>query len=347
MMRITNYVYFRKSFVCCQLCCFFLWWIYAVTSLVVCFVALLRLFLNPWHTWRPVRRCKILRSDMFSGLTFWSPLTLLVVALTLQMWSSFCSCILQKKLCSIFIGLAELDVLGQGGTCITFYDASQRKLVQRIRSLTNHDFAMLPLPGPVNIHNASVSRLLDQIFSALGHSFQSGSNDIYIYIYITWYQWYQIRYCYCCDLLWFGRPVNSWAGNLMRSAKIVSCFDVIWCEAFQPEEYEQVMEEASQLLEEQGPQALATAMAILDSRHADLQRGCGVTAHLFSVEERATFAFWRMIPDHSIASTEGEARRIVAWMHNDDPWCTSWIVLIDIDCTYGIDALATPWRKDM
>jgi hypothetical protein len=50
---------------------------------------------------------------MFSGLTFWSPLTLLVVALTLQMWSSFCSCILQKKLCSIFIGLAELDVLGR------------------------------------------------------------------------------------------------------------------------------------------------------------------------------------------------------------------------------------------
>eukprot|EP00435_Cladocopium_sp_Y103_P063581 s321_g25.t1 len=133
---------------------------------------------------------------------------------------------------------------GQGGTCITFYDASQRKLVQRIRSLTNHDFAMLPLPGPVNIHNASVSRLLDQIFSV------------------------------------------------------------------QPEEYEQVMEEASQLLEEQGPQALATAMAILDSRHADLQRAVRDRPSILS-GRKGYICILANDPDHSIATTEGEARRIV------------------------------------
>lgn len=114
----------------------------------------------------------------------------------------------------------------------------------------------------------------------------------------------------------------------------------------QPEEYEQVMEEASQLLEEQGPQALATAMAILDSRHADLQRAVRDRPSILS-GRKGYICILANDPDHSIASTEGEARRIVAWMHNDDPWCTSWIVLIDIDCTYGIDALATPWRKDM
>ena len=54
------------------------------------------------------------------------------------------------------------------------------------------------------------------------------------------------------------------------------------------------MEEASQLLKEQGPQALATAMAILDSRHADLQRAVRDRPSILS-EERATFAFWRMI----------------------------------------------------
>ena len=59
---------------------------------------------------------------------------------------------------------------GQGGTCITFYDASERKLLQRVRAVTNRDFAMLPLPGPLDIHNAPVSRLLEQIFSVWAES---------------------------------------------------------------------------------------------------------------------------------------------------------------------------------
>ena len=133
---------------------------------------------------------------------------------------------------------------GQGGTCITFYDASERKLLQRVRAVTNHDFAMLPLPGPLDIHNASVSRLLEQIFSV------------------------------------------------------------------QPEEYDQVMEDASKLLEMDGPQVLSTAMAILDSRHADLQRAVCDRPSILS-GKKGYLCLLANDPDHTVATTEGEVQRIV------------------------------------
>lgn len=350
MMRRTNYVYFHESFVCCQLCCFFLWWIYAVTSLVVCFVALLRLFLNPWHTWRSVRRCKILRSDMFPGLTFWSPLTLLVVALTLQMWSSFCSCILQKKLCSIFIGLAELDVLGR--VALASHFTMRRRgnwfnefgLWRTTTSPCSHCPALWTFTMPPS---ADCWIRFSVPWATLFKAAQTIYDIWHIYIYITWHQWYHIRYiCYCCDLLWFDRPVNSWAGSLMRSARILSCFDIIWCEAFS----QRNMNKSWKKLRSSSKNKVLKLSQLPWPFWTVGMQTCNelcVTAHLFSVEERATFAFWRMILTIALPAQRAKpgASLLGCTMMIHD--CTSWIVLIDIDCTYGIDALATPWRKDM
>eukprot|EP00438_Fugacium_kawagutii_P014409 Skav227029 [mRNA] locus=scaffold3580:10550:18343:- [translate_table: standard] len=140
---------------------------------------------------------------------------------------------------------------GQGGTCITFYDATERKLVQRIRSITNHDFAILPLPGPVNIHNASVNRILEQMFSV------------------------------------------------------------------PPEEYDEVLAEATQLLEDKGAEALATAMAILDSRHADLQRALRDRPSVLS-GRKGYVCLLANDPEHRVATTEGEAQRVVAQLETRD-----------------------------
>lgn len=133
---------------------------------------------------------------------------------------------------------------GKAGTCITFYDGSERKFVQRMREVTKHDFSMLPVPGPMDIHHASVSRLLEQMFGV------------------------------------------------------------------QPEEYEQVMAEASQLLNEHGSQVLATAMAVLDSRHADLQRAIRDRPSLLS-GRKGYLCLVANDPDHTVATSEGEVQRIV------------------------------------
>ena len=71
------------------------------------------------------------------------------------------------------------------------------------------------------------------------------------------------------------------------------------------------MEEASQLLEEQGPQALATAMAILDSRHADLQRAVRDRPSILS-GKKGYVCVLANDPDHTVATTEGEAQRMVS-----------------------------------
>ena len=128
---------------------------------------------------------------------------------------------------------------GKAGTCITFYDASEQKFVQRVREVTKHDFAMLPVPGPVDIHHASVSRVLEQIYSV------------------------------------------------------------------QPEEYDQVITEATELLEQHGSQVLATAMAVLDSRHADLERAIRDRPSLLS-GRRGYLCLVANDPDHTVASNEGD-----------------------------------------
>ncbi|CAJ1431629.1 unnamed protein product [Effrenium voratum] len=133
---------------------------------------------------------------------------------------------------------------GNSGTCVTFYNASEQKFVQRVRDFTKHDFAMLPVPGPMDIHHAAVSRLLEQLLSV------------------------------------------------------------------QPEEYEQVMDEATRLLEERGPVVLATAMAVLDSRHADLQRSLKDRVSLLS-GRKGYLCLLANDPEHRVATTEGEAMRLV------------------------------------
>ena len=80
----------------------------------------------------------------------------------------------------------------------------------------------------------------------------------------------------------------------------------------QPEEYDQVMEEASQLLEMEGPQVLATAMAILDSRHADLQRAVRDRPSILS-GKKGYLCLLANDPDHTVATTEGEVQRIATW----------------------------------
>eukprot|EP00434_Breviolum_minutum_P019650 symbB.v1.2.017331.t1/scaffold1345.1/size124088/1 len=78
----------------------------------------------------------------------------------------------------------------------------------------------------------------------------------------------------------------------------------------QPKEYDQVMEDASKLLEMDGPQVLATAMAILDSRHADLQRAVCDRPSILS-GKKGYLCILANDPDHTVATTEGEVQRIV------------------------------------
>ena len=129
---------------------------------------------------------------------------------------------------------------GQGGSCITLYDSSEVKLVRRLREATGHDFGMLRAPGPADLHQAAVSKVLDQIFNV------------------------------------------------------------------PEEEYQEIMDEAQELLE-QSPKALATAMAILDSRHMDL----GHRPSLLS-GRKDFVCLLATDPEHSVCTSEGEAHRVVA-----------------------------------
>lgn len=72
------------------------------------------------------------------------------------------------------------------------------------------------------------------------------------------------------------------------------------------------MEDASKLLEMDGPQVLATAMAILDSRHADLQRAVCDRPSILS-GKKGYLCILANDPDHTVATTEGEVQRIVTW----------------------------------
>lgn len=128
----------------------------------------------------------------------------------------------------------------KGGSCITLYDSSEVKVVRRLREATGHDFKMLRAPGPADLHQAAVSKVLDQIFNV-------------------------------------------------------------------PEEdYQEIMDEAQELLEH-SPKALATAMAILDSRHMEL----GHRPSLLS-GRKDFLCLLATDPEHSVCTSEGEAQRVVA-----------------------------------
>lgn len=78
----------------------------------------------------------------------------------------------------------------------------------------------------------------------------------------------------------------------------------------QPEEFDPLVADATKLLEEQGPQVLATAMAVLDSRHSDFERATRETPSLLSGRKGFTCLLIHD-PEHSSAGSEGELRRIV------------------------------------
>ncbi|CAE7858214.1 unnamed protein product [Symbiodinium microadriaticum] len=136
---------------------------------------------------------------------------------------------------------------GRGGTCITLYDSGERRYVQRVRQVTQHEFSMIAAPGPLDVHHAAVSRLLEQLFGV------------------------------------------------------------------QPEEYEPLLEDAETLLDENGPAILASAMAVLDSRHADLQQALRDRPSIFS-GRRGFVCLLANDPEHLVATTEGEVQRIVGSM---------------------------------
>ncbi|CAE8602928.1 unnamed protein product, partial [Polarella glacialis] len=133
---------------------------------------------------------------------------------------------------------------GQGGECITIYDPSEHKFVQRVREVTKQKFVMDPAPGPMDIHHAAVSRLLEQLLSV------------------------------------------------------------------QPEEYEPFLDDAARLLEDQGPNVLATAMAVLDSRHTDLERASRDLPSLLT-GKKGYVALLVNDPEQSIAKTEAEVQRVI------------------------------------
>ncbi|CAE7720860.1 Ddx50 [Symbiodinium sp. CCMP2592] len=136
---------------------------------------------------------------------------------------------------------------GRGGTCITLYDSAERRYVQRVRQVTQHEFSMIAAPGPLDVHHAAVSRLLEQLFGV------------------------------------------------------------------QPEEYDPLLEDAETLLDENGPAILASAMAVLDSRHADLQQALRDRPSIFS-GRRGFVCLLANDPEHLVATTEGEIQRIVGSM---------------------------------
>lgn len=78
----------------------------------------------------------------------------------------------------------------------------------------------------------------------------------------------------------------------------------------QPEEYEVLIPAAKQLLEERGPRVLATAMAILDGRHGDLERMAKQAPSLLT--GKAGFVcLLAHDPDQSVASSPDVAQEIL------------------------------------
>eukprot|EP00933_Yihiella_yeosuensis_P060926 TRINITY_DN63729_c0_g1_i1.p1 TRINITY_DN63729_c0_g1~~TRINITY_DN63729_c0_g1_i1.p1 ORF type:complete len:676 (+),score=124.55 TRINITY_DN63729_c0_g1_i1:69-2030(+) len=133
---------------------------------------------------------------------------------------------------------------GQGGCCITLYDPTEQKYVQRVREKTQQKFIMEAAPGPLDIHHAALSRLLEQILSV------------------------------------------------------------------QPEEYNPFLADAERLLEDHGPQVLATALAVLDSRHADLLRANREVPSLLT-GKKGYVTLLVHDSERIAASNEGEVMRIV------------------------------------
>jgi len=78
----------------------------------------------------------------------------------------------------------------------------------------------------------------------------------------------------------------------------------------QPEEFQPAMATAERLLEEQGPRVLATAMAVLDGRHADLNRASR-EAPSFLSGRRGFVCFSAHDPEHNIVESMETLRRII------------------------------------
>eukprot|EP00928_Gymnodinium_smaydae_P070302 TRINITY_DN54164_c0_g1_i1.p1 TRINITY_DN54164_c0_g1~~TRINITY_DN54164_c0_g1_i1.p1 ORF type:complete len:641 (-),score=141.00 TRINITY_DN54164_c0_g1_i1:5-1717(-) len=80
--------------------------------------------------------------------------------------------------------------------------------------------------------------------------------------------------------------------------------------AVQPEEYEPVLPHAEAVLEAQGPTALASALAVLDGRHADLTRLAKDRPSLLSGRP-GYVCLLAQDPDHSIIENEESLRRLL------------------------------------
>jgi len=78
----------------------------------------------------------------------------------------------------------------------------------------------------------------------------------------------------------------------------------------EPKDFELMLPPAERLLKEQGPRVLATAMAVLDGRHADLEKVTRDKPSLLT-GRRGFTCLLAYDPQHEVADSEADARRIV------------------------------------
>lgn len=78
---------------------------------------------------------------------------------------------------------------------------------------------------------------------------------------------------------------------------------------FQLEEYDPLVPDAERLLKEHGPRVLATAMAVLDSRHAGLDRAARQAPSLLT-GRKGYVCLLAYDPEHTAAPSPGDCGRI-------------------------------------
>lgn len=94
----------------------------------------------------------------------------------------------------------------------------------------------------------------------------------------------------------------------MHGASVARLMDELL--AVEPEEYGPVLKDAEKMLEEMGPRVLASAMAVLDGRHAALERAVRETPSLLS-GARGYVCMIAHDPNHAAADNEGVFRRVI------------------------------------
>lgn len=133
---------------------------------------------------------------------------------------------------------------GARGVCVLLYDPSEQSLVNRVREETRQDFGTERAPGPAEMHEIAVHRLLAELL------------------------------------------------------------------AVRPEEYEPLLSYAESMMDGFGAEPLATALAVLDGRHADLDRVSRESPSMLSGKP-GFVALQVHDNDRETAPSDADVRRIV------------------------------------